>query len=318
MVPGMGDPPQARCHSNAMSDETEDNTAACWEDLAEIGRYPTLEQAQEHGLVILAMRQACWVGKSEDTDGFSLHAEPENLGPITEELRAYDLEQSKPVPQVITDLDLFRHGSGWGVYALWMITLIAAYVWQHGHPIQADRLASSSIGLFKYGEWWRPFTALFLHADPPHLIGNLFSGMLFGTLVSRSLGAWRGWLVILASGTLGNTLTSALTWPESFVSIGASTAVFGALGILSGIGFSAMMRAPLRLPWARTAAPVIGGIVLLGWLGGGSPTGNTDVLGHVFGFGSGLAAGCLIGHFSPATAGASTAGTSMAARGGSI
>ena len=128
----------------------------------------------------------------------------------------------------------------------------------------------------------------------PHLIGNLLSGLFFGTLVARSVGPWRGWALILACGTIGNLLTSLLTWPESFVSIGASTAVFGALGILSGIGFVAMLRQRARLPWARIAAPVLAGIVLLGWLGGGSETGNTDVLGHVFGFASGLAAGILV------------------------
>jgi membrane associated rhomboid family serine protease len=37
------------------------------------------------------------------------------------------------------------------------------------------------------------------------------------------------------------------------------------------------------------------GIILLGWLGGGSEGGNTDVLGHVFGFASGLSAGILVG-----------------------
>jgi rhomboid protease GluP len=92
---------------------------------------------------------------------------------------------------------------------------------------------------------------------------------------------------------LGNILTCLLTLPEPFVSIGASTAVFGALGILSGLGLSSMRRSGPHLPLARTTAPLIAGIVLLGWLGVGRPGDNTDVLGHVMGFCSGLAAGLI-------------------------
>ena len=163
-----------------------------------------------------------------------------------------------------------------------------------------------------------------MHADPPHLIGNLLSGLFFGTLVARMIGPWRGWALILACGVLGNVMTSAMAWPEAFRSIGASTAVFGALGILSGLGFSAMLRQRLRLSsWARTAAPLLAGIVLLGWMGGGGAGGdtggdggNTDVMGHVFGFASGLAAGWIVGRFSPATAGVWIAGNARVERGG--
>jgi membrane associated rhomboid family serine protease len=188
------------------------------------------------------------------------------------------------------------------------------HLFQHSTPWLDDHAASSSIDLIENHEWWRPFTALFLHADAPHLIGNLLSGMLFGTLVSRSIGPVRGWALILLCGTLGNVATSALTWPESFVSLGASTAVFGALGILSGLGFAAMLHHRFRLSWVRTIAPVLAGIVILGWIGGGSPNGNTDVLGHVFGFTSGLAAGLITGHVSPATGDSLIAGAPVTER----
>jgi membrane associated rhomboid family serine protease len=174
------------------------------------------------------------------------------------------------------------------------------FYWQTRDPSIVDHGASSSIGLFSHGEWWRPFTSLFLHADLQHLLGNILSGMLFGTLVSRSLGPWRGWALILASGVLGNILTCLLNYQEHFVSIGASTAVFGALGILSGIGLSSMRRSGPHLPLARTTAPLIAGIILLGWLGVGQSGDNTDVLGHVMGFCSGLAVGLICDRMTPA------------------
>lgn len=274
----------------------DENASTQWDALAEVGKYPTIEEAQEHGLVILAMREPCWVAETETPGEFTLHAEPEALPSISRELHAYETEREKPATEPTPEREGFRFAAGWGVYGLWMISLILAFRWQHSSPSITDRFSSSSIGLIGHGDWWRPFTALFLHADAPHLIGNLLSGLFFGTLVARSIGPWRGWALILACGTLGNLITSLVTWPESFTSIGASTAVFGALGILSGLGFSFMLRVHMKLPWAKTAAPVLAGVILLGWLGGGSETGNTDVLGHVFGFGSGLTAGIVIGH----------------------
>jgi membrane associated rhomboid family serine protease len=300
-----------------MIDDTDDTPTPDWDSLAWVGNYTTSRDAHEHGLVILAMRHAYWVNPLENETSFSLWAEPEHMPAIRREIASYDEEQLHPAPRMVDESDVFHHQPGWLLYAAWMATLVLVFLWQHSTPGISERFASSSTGLISRGEWWRPFTALFLHADASHLIGNLLSGLLFSTLVSRSIGATRGWVLILASGTVGNALTSTIAWPESFSSIGASTAVFGALGILSGIGFSAMLRAKLHLSWARTAAPVIAGVVLLGWLGGGSEGGNTDVLGHVFGFSSGLASGCLTGSFSSSTADASTAGNARAARGAS-
>ena len=283
-----------------MSDPDE-NASTQWEELVKVGEYPTLEQAQEHGLVILAMRQPCWVAAAQPPGEFSLHAEPQAVPEISQELQTYDSEQQQPVPRPPADYEVFRYPPGWGVYALWMTALVLTYLWQGENPTLVERAASSSTGLIVRGEWWRPFTGLFLHADVSHLIGNLLSGLFFGSLVARSIGPWRAWVLILACGTLGNTLTSVLTYPQSFVAIGASTAVFGALGILSGIGFASMLRVRMRLPWAKITAPLIGGIILLGWLGGhGGHSGNTDVLGHVFGFAAGLTTGLLTGLLSQA------------------
>jgi membrane associated rhomboid family serine protease len=277
-----------------MSHNPDEAAPADGEELLEVGEYPSLDQAHEHGLVVLAMRQPCLVTPADTPGHFTLHADPLAAPAVVRELEAYENEKDEPMQPEPAERDWFRHRAGWEVYLIWLLALVGCFYWQNQDPSLVERAASSGKGLFDRHEWWRPFTGLFLHADVPHLAGNLLSGLFFGTLVARSIGPWRGWALILACGTAGNLLTSLITWPESFVSIGASTAVFGALGILSGIGFVAMLRQRARLPWARVAAPVLAGIVLLGWLGGGQQGGNTDVLGHVFGFASGLAAGVLV------------------------
>jgi rhomboid protease GluP len=278
-----------------MSD-TDENASTPWEELVKVGTFPSLEKAHEHGLVILAMGEACWVAEADDHDGYSLLVEPSVTVRVSRELRDYDQEQDAPAPKPPLPQEIFRYPAGWDVAGIWVFCVLMFFFWQNKDPMFVERAASSSTGLIRDLEWWRPFTALFLHADPQHLIGNILSGLLFGTLVSRSLGPWRGWALILASGTAGNAITSAFTYPESFVSLGASTAVFGALGILSGLGFAAMLRSRIRLPLAKTTAPIIAGIVLLGMMGGGGPGGNTDVLGHIFGFASGLAIGLIAMH----------------------
>lgn len=277
-----------------MNDTRDEVAPDTGEELLEVGQYPSLDQAHEHGLVVLAMSQPCLITPSETPGNYSLYAEPVAAPHVVRELEEYENEKEAPTRPEPHEREWFRHRAGWEVYLIWLLALASCFVWQNNDPSVVERAASSSTDLLGLHQWWRPFTGLFLHADLPHLVGNLLSGLFFGTLVARTIGPWRGWALILACGTLGNLLTSLITWPESFTSIGASTAVFGALGILSGIGFVAMLRQRARLPWARIAAPVLAGIVLLGWLGGGQPSGNTDVLGHVFGFASGLAAGILV------------------------
>ena len=139
------------------------------------------------------------------------------------------------------------------------------------------------------GEWWRPVTALTLHADAAHLLGNLVFGSFFGYSVARYLGGGFGWLAIVASGALGNFANGWLAGPNH-LSIGASTAVFAALGILSAYcwrrGF------PAQASRRERFAPVIAGIGLLAFTG--TAGANTDIGAHLLGFVAGFGNGFLI------------------------
>ena len=142
---------------------------------------------------------------------------------------------------------------------------------------------------------YRAVTALTLHADALHVMGNALAGTVFGSTLERRLGAGGALLSVLASGVLGNFASAAYyrLVGEPHISLGASTAIFGAIGLL------AATQLVLDLPrnrrprsFVERIAPVLGGFALLGALGSGGE--RTDLAAHLAGFFSGLILGLPI------------------------
>jgi membrane associated rhomboid family serine protease len=152
-------------------------------------------------------------------------------------------------------------------------------------------LGSAKVHLIHYGEWWRLITALTLHADWLHLLSNLTIGGFFVMLLCRELGSGLGWTLLLAAGTLGNWANAQVQLP-THSSIGASTAVFAAVGILATINF-VRHRLNSRGQWKLIIAAALALLALLGTEGK-----NTDLGAHLFGFlfgvGMGITAEFLI------------------------
>jgi membrane associated rhomboid family serine protease len=136
------------------------------------------------------------------------------------------------------------------------------------------------------GEWWRTVTALTLHADAPHVVGNAVASAVLLGGVSYQLGPGVGlWLVLLA-GIGGNALT-AVVHGAHYDSVGASTAMFGAIGILAATPVMVRGRRPVaRKRWIVVAAS----LALLALLGA-SP--DADLLAHFFGLLVGGALGVI-------------------------
>ncbi|NVN89730.1 MAG: rhomboid family intramembrane serine protease [Desulfuromonadales bacterium] len=134
------------------------------------------------------------------------------------------------------------------------------------------------------GQWWRLVTALTLHADFVHLLGNLTIGGAVIILLCRELGSGLAWCLLLGAGILGNL---ANVWVQSpdHRSLGASTAVFGAVGIFSAIS---MLRHRQRL-LRGLYVPIAAGLALLALLG--SEGKQTDLGAHLFGFAFGVLLG---------------------------
>jgi rhomboid protease GluP len=144
------------------------------------------------------------------------------------------------------------------------------------------------------GQWWRAWTALTLHLDAPHLAANAAAGIWFGYLAGRLIGVGNAWLLVVLGGGLANWL-EAYFGPATHRAVGASTAVFTALGLLSAYSWRTRFRFPQR--WALRWGPLIAGVVLLSWTGSGAegPEAQTvDVVAHASGFAVGAALGATV------------------------
>jgi membrane associated rhomboid family serine protease len=141
-------------------------------------------------------------------------------------------------------------------------------------------------GLVQSGEWWRAWTALTLHLDVGHLVANLGAGVWFGYLAARELGSGSAWFLIVNGAALANWLEAELG-SATHRAVGASTAVFTALGTLAAHSWRTRFHLPQR--WALRWAPLVAGVVLLGWLGSAGE--GTDLVAHALGFGVGVGVG---------------------------
>lgn len=152
-----------------------------------------------------------------------------------------------------------------------------------------DWLASGALApVAGAGEWWRAVAALTLHADQAHLLGNLLFGVGVGILAGRVFGPGLAWASILGAAAAGNYLEMLIS-PATHRAVGASTAVFAALGLLAG--FSWRLRLNLRERFRYRWAPLFAGVCLLGFLGAGGD--RVDALGHILGFATGTGLGWI-------------------------
>ncbi len=205
-----------------------------------------------------------------------------------EELRLYDEENPPPRPKQRRQVNYQDPLPGLIGYVL----VICAIAWLAGYSIFGENwfVAGRVDGeLIRDGEWWRTVTALTLHSGVKHLVGNIVFGVLFGLFAGRLLGSGIAWLAIVLAAAAGNTANTLLL-ESTHRSIGASTAVFAALGLVAGFVWRGKLMAQDR--WSYRYGPIVGGFALLMYTGTGGE--NTDIGAHLLGFVSGFATGMLL------------------------
>ncbi len=245
-------------------------------------------RAAAHGALVLASRDLDW-DLEPLADGRWRVLVPDVQAPAARvEVSAYLAEnrrRSRPLPRSAPGAP-----AGALVYGLVLVAIGLAVEFGMLGPDAAvlGRVDASAI---RDGEWWRAATALTLHSGPVHLFANLLFGGLFGWLLAEVLGAGVAWLAILASGVLGNLANVYLRTGEH-LSVGASTAIFGALGLLGG--FEGLRRGAFGLSARRRWAPLVGALALFALFGAGNGEASapgaprTDVAAHLFGFVAGI------------------------------
>lgn len=175
----------------------------------------------------------------------------------------------------------------WSAYGA-AFFLLVAFTWMGPYDSHAVflRAGAADAQAIVAGETWRMVTALSLHADLPHLLGNVIALALLGTPVCRFLGGGVGLVMILSTGVVGNFLV-AVSGPGPHISVGASTATFGALGLLCGhAALSAYRQSRTwRSMWSRAWIPLGAGMAMMAFTGAAP---GSDVLAHIYGFLVGL------------------------------
>jgi len=215
------------------------------------------------------------------------------------EIASYEHEnrqEGRPLPEPV-----FRENSSQTLLVLVCLALfyaISSTHWQLFGFWPADpvdwigRGSANAYAILIRGEWWRCLTALTLHADIAHLAANLVVGAFVFVPLMRELGSGTGWALTLCAGAAGNFINSQ-AFGARHDSLGASTAVFGAIGILGAVRGLREHGLSLR----RAAVPIAGAAGLLAFLGAGESLhgGRVDVGAHFFGFFAGVGLGACIG-----------------------
>ena len=230
-------------------------------------------------------------------DEWVLRVSPEDRETACEELRIYEGQLSAAAQDgghLPDEAPRKVHRGYWSLhFVAWLFVLFAILQAELGESWRSSGLLSAE-RVMQGGQWWRVFTALSLHADVPHVIANISAGLLFAGLMIPSLGQGLTWILILTSGAVGNALNAWIYFPGDHQSIGASTAVFGALGLLVGDSCGGiLMRRSGRSVW-RWILPLGAGFALLAYLGASGPGERIDVMAHLWGFTVGLPFGGIV------------------------
>ena len=235
---------------------------------------------------------------SPRSTGWQLLVPPSHLASALNELRLFEAENRNWPPPAPPERPLAENT----LATLSVLILLATFhnitrldipFFGHTPPDWAE-IGSAQAARILDGEWWRVVTALTLHADWLHLFSNLAIGGFFVVCLCRELGSGLAWSLLLSAGALGNWANAHMQLP-THNSVGASTTVFGCVGILAAISLI-RYRHHLQRRWPLPVASALALLALLGTEGK-----RTDLGAHLFGFLFGILLGLateyLVGRF---------------------
>jgi membrane associated rhomboid family serine protease len=234
-------------------------------------------------LVLVSQGIETAIAQPDNGTGWGLLVVPSDYEKAMDAIRQYRIEnRGWPWQQHV-----FRQNFlfDWGSLA-WVV-LTVFFFWLSTRVDLRSAGIMDSVRIW-HGQWWRLFTAIWLHADLAHLGGNATLGLVLLGLAMGRYGTGVGLLAGYLAGAGGN-VAAWLVASEPHRSLGASGMVMGCLGLLAMQSFSL---------WKQTrhaAKYIFSGIfagIMLFVLFGLAP--GTDVGAHFGGFVSGIVLGAAL------------------------
>ncbi|MBM2802197.1 MAG: Rhomboid family intrarane serine protease [Deltaproteobacteria bacterium] len=246
--------------------------------------------AEEWELVLLAQGLSPSLRRSPD--GVVISVPPAEVDRALASLSAYERENPRKLAERGEPMESASLLAGVAVALMLLIFFSVTVQWLPALSWFARGSAAAERIL--QGEVWRTVTALTLHADVAHALSNAIAAALFLSAVSSIVGVGLGGALVLLAGAGGN-LANAFLHGSPHVALGASTAVFGAVGMLGSLGMTRRRRRALSR-W-RAWLPVAAALALLGMLGSGGQ--RVDIWAHLCGLLVGAVLGIIIALVAP-------------------
>ena len=254
---------------------------------------PTRDRIEELALVLAATGipyQVAPYVQDGAAAGWVLGVAAQTVSGARRALQKYDAESLTAVQVAPAAPDRGTNALGIGVgLALIAFAMLTGY-WESEPVSRWFQVGAADASRIRAGEWWRAVTAITLHGDVMHLLGNVAASVIFISAAGRWMGAGVAAAAIATAATGANLLT-AWTQRGERLSVGASTATFAALGLVVGLQVVRRWRgggAIRRRAWVAAGA----GFALLAMLGMGA---KADVSAHAYSLGLGALLGVLIG-----------------------
>ena len=248
-------------------------------------------QALDWSLVLLSQGIDHTVERSVETGSWELIVEAGDEQRALETIQLYQSENRHwPWRR-----ELFKPGLLFDWASLAWVALVCVFYWLSESLPALKSCGEVDAAAVSHGQWWRLFTAMWLHGDLSHLASNAALGLVLLALAMARYGTGVGLLAAYAAGAGGN----AIAWlfaPQPRFSLGASGMVMGCLGLLAIQSFALWRRAPAARKYLLSG--VLGGVMLFLLLGSAP---GTDVLAHAGGFLSGVFLGALLSQISRLT-----------------
>ena len=186
--------------------------------------------AEEWELALVAQGLSPSLGRTRD--GFVLSVPEEEVERALIGLSAYERENSPKLRESDEPAEPPNLIAGASIAGILLLFFSITVLWQP--TVQWFERGSADADRILLGELWRTVTALTLHANLAHALSNAIGITLFLGALSSILGPGLGSALVLLAGAGGN-LANALVHGSAHVSVGASTSVFGAVGMLGSL-----------------------------------------------------------------------------------